>query len=425
MFDRTIVLNSLDIDPGYIWKGNWRFFDEHTLRTCDKRKPKDKPLDHVIDDGMTFEEFLYLAECNGASIVPYLASNTSLAQFYSVILAACTRRFDDLRLVCSYNRSTLQQTGSGHFSPIAAYHAKDNLVLILDVARFKYPTHWIPVELLWQSMCTIDATTGKSRGFYLISKWPNDISIECATTSCSTVDERIRFIDRILCSPNESLHDFINEHVQWLTLDCHQSSEMLILGILRALTAQVVQVTCKWTYDIMQKYRLKAVSDVQCTDMCQSTSLFEFYATLLPEQIDDSREEKYSECQKPCSRITRSHVHVYALPSRCALIPFMRLFEHAQNRVLYQVIERMQIEQYLTISETKPMYLYGGLSSMVNDIDDDKNIISQVERGLTTIFFYALRTDQFLATIDLFDSSHVTSDLQDEIQYARNCFGLV
>jgi Phytochelatin synthase len=31
----------------------------------------------------------------------------------------------------------LGQTGSGHFSPIAGYHAATDSVLILDVARFK------------------------------------------------------------------------------------------------------------------------------------------------------------------------------------------------------------------------------------------------------------------------------------------------
>ena len=155
-------------------------------------------MDKVIDDGMTFEEFLYLAECNGASVVPFLASNSSLSQFQSAILAACTRRLDDVRLVCSYNRSTLQQTGTGHFSPIAAYHAEENLVLILDVARFKYPTHWIPVELLWQSMCTIDPTTGRTRGFYLLSNWPNDSSVSCHNDDGGKAANN----DRVLCSPD-------------------------------------------------------------------------------------------------------------------------------------------------------------------------------------------------------------------------------
>ena len=36
----------------------------------------------------------------------------------------------------------LLQTGDGHFSPVAGYHAGTDSVLVLDVARFKYPPYW-------------------------------------------------------------------------------------------------------------------------------------------------------------------------------------------------------------------------------------------------------------------------------------------
>ena len=38
----------------------------------------------------------------------------------------------------------LGQTGDGHFSPIGGYDAASDQVLLLDVARFKYPPHWVP-----------------------------------------------------------------------------------------------------------------------------------------------------------------------------------------------------------------------------------------------------------------------------------------
>lgn len=56
------------------------------------------------------------------------------------------------------------QTGTGHFSPIGGYHAGRDMVLILDVARFKYPPHWVPLTLLWDAMNTIDESTGHRRG---------------------------------------------------------------------------------------------------------------------------------------------------------------------------------------------------------------------------------------------------------------------
>lgn len=39
------------------------------------------------------------------------------------------------------------------------------MTLILDVARFKYPPHWVPLKLLWDAMNTIDETTGQQRGY--------------------------------------------------------------------------------------------------------------------------------------------------------------------------------------------------------------------------------------------------------------------
>ena len=38
------------------------------------------------------------------------------------------------------------------------------------------------------------------------------------------------------------------------------------------------------------------------------------------------------ECKKPCARVTRSHVHAYAMPTQCALGPFIELFEKNINR---------------------------------------------------------------------------------------------
>jgi hypothetical protein len=46
-----------------------------------------------------------------------------------------------------------------------SYHAGSDSVLILDVARFKYPPHWLPLSQLWKSMLRHDPTTGEPRGF--------------------------------------------------------------------------------------------------------------------------------------------------------------------------------------------------------------------------------------------------------------------
>jgi hypothetical protein len=48
-------------------------------------------------------------------------------------------------VIAAYSRKELLQTGDGHYSPIGGYHAPSDSVLILDVARFKYPPHWCVV----------------------------------------------------------------------------------------------------------------------------------------------------------------------------------------------------------------------------------------------------------------------------------------
>ena len=50
--------------------------------------------------------------------------------------------------------------GSGHFSPIGGYCPNRDLILIMDVARFKYPPHWVPLSTVFESMKTIDQATG-------------------------------------------------------------------------------------------------------------------------------------------------------------------------------------------------------------------------------------------------------------------------
>ena len=68
------------------------------------------------------------------------------------------------RLVANFDRETLNQQGAGHFSPIAAYDSASDSVLIVDVAKFKYPPFWVSVLDFLNAMNTIDSDSGKSRG---------------------------------------------------------------------------------------------------------------------------------------------------------------------------------------------------------------------------------------------------------------------
>ncbi|CAO2181329.1 unnamed protein product [Urochloa humidicola] len=157
----AVVLNALAIDPGLRWKGPWRWFDESMLDCCE-------PLDKVKAEGITFGKVACLAHCAGADVLTFRANQVTVDDIRRDIIRCTSSR--DCHLIASYHRRHLKQTGTGHFSPIGGYHAGQDMALILDVACFKYPPHWVPLPLLWEAMNTIDESTGLLRGFMLISR---------------------------------------------------------------------------------------------------------------------------------------------------------------------------------------------------------------------------------------------------------------
>mmetsp|Transcript_281 Transcript_281/g.686 ORF Transcript_281/g.686 Transcript_281/m.686 type:complete len:385 (-) Transcript_281:268-1422(-) len=186
----TMALNSLKVDPGRPWKGVWRWYDESLLDCC-------KDLREVQLDGISLEEFVCLAVCNGLScdtrrahvagedveMAPTTTSvktcanvsdgchasitSGSLDDLRAAVKHACGR--SDVVLAASYSRKTLGQTGDGHFSPVGGYDASTDQVLLLDVARFKYPPHWVPLPVLYEAMQRKDPKTLQVRGWCLLS----------------------------------------------------------------------------------------------------------------------------------------------------------------------------------------------------------------------------------------------------------------
>lgn len=182
----SVVLNALSIDPGRKWKGPWRWFDESMLDCCE-------PLEKVKREGITFAKLTCLAQCAGASVQAFRANQSSLTSFRALVEACVSS--DDRHLIISYDRRSFQQTGTGHFSPLGGYHRQKDMALILDVARFKYPPHWVPLPLLWEAINTIDESTGKLRGFMMIYKRENPPSF-LFTLSCK--DEHWRAMSKHL-----------------------------------------------------------------------------------------------------------------------------------------------------------------------------------------------------------------------------------
>ncbi|XP_024019168.1 glutathione gamma-glutamylcysteinyltransferase 3 isoform X2 [Morus notabilis] len=171
----SMVLNALSIDPGRKWKGPWRWFDDSMLDCCE-------PLEKIKTEGITFGKVACLAHCNGAKVEPFRTDESTVDEFRTRVVSCSS--LEDCHVISSYHRGVFKQTGTGHFSPIGGYHAGRDMVLILDVARFKYPPHWVPLTLVWDAMNTIDESTGHRRGYMIISRLDRAPSI-LYTVSCS------------------------------------------------------------------------------------------------------------------------------------------------------------------------------------------------------------------------------------------------
>jgi hypothetical protein len=91
-------------------------------------------------------------------------------------------------LVSSFSRRSLNQTGDGHFSPIAAYDEVTDSCFVMDVARFKYAPYWVTVQDLYDAMIPSDSITGKPRGWILMYP-PNSVQWRAKSVRTSIEDK--------------------------------------------------------------------------------------------------------------------------------------------------------------------------------------------------------------------------------------------
>jgi len=178
----VVVLNALSIDPHVRWRGGWRYFgDESVLlgRCC--LNPE-----RIRRVGITMEEFHQLATCQGVEATMTRAHARSVQELRNTVKetlligkdSSSTTSKRTSIIVASYSRVALGQTGDGHYSPVAAYHAATDSVLILDVARFKYPPYWVSLEQLYEAMIPVDGKLQQSRGWFVLTTSSSSCSEE-------------------------------------------------------------------------------------------------------------------------------------------------------------------------------------------------------------------------------------------------------
>lgn len=158
----AMVLNALELDPGKQWKGVWRWYSDDNLE-CSAVN-----ANSIKGKGVTFREFACLAKCNGLSVQSKRSDTVTKEEFMADLQSVC--QSVDSHMVVSFSRKTLGQTGDGHFSPIGAFNKERNMALVLDTARFKYPSYFASADMLFESMKPIDKETGLPRGYFVLKR---------------------------------------------------------------------------------------------------------------------------------------------------------------------------------------------------------------------------------------------------------------
>jgi hypothetical protein len=121
----------------------------------------------LVKKGMTLDQFGSLMQTHGVRTEVIHAARSAVDQFRtSAVKYLSAPRH---HVVVNYLRRAIGQEKGGHISPLAAYDAKTDRFLILDVSRYKYSPVWVKTEDLFAAMNTVDDDNdGQTRGFVLI-----------------------------------------------------------------------------------------------------------------------------------------------------------------------------------------------------------------------------------------------------------------
>ena len=125
-----------------------------------------KAREAVLTRGMTLPEMAGFLNALGVRARTVPADQLTLDGFRSLLREILAR--PDARLIANYSRPALGQPGGGHQSPLAAYDDASDAVLVLDVAKFKFPPTWVGAADLLAAMQTVDSDSGRSRGLVVV-----------------------------------------------------------------------------------------------------------------------------------------------------------------------------------------------------------------------------------------------------------------
>ncbi|WP_259782318.1 phytochelatin synthase family protein [Aestuariispira ectoiniformans] len=161
------VLNSLGVErpkPQQLYP--YALFTQDEIFTPENQAVKSYAM--VDHEGLVLPQIATFLTNLGVTASYKHASDLSVDELREIIKAALSDK--NKRLIVNYSRKPLGQIGDGHISPAAAYDADSDRVLILDVAKYKYPPVWLTVAELHEAMMLKDPSSNKTRGIVVVSR---------------------------------------------------------------------------------------------------------------------------------------------------------------------------------------------------------------------------------------------------------------
>jgi cytochrome c553 len=159
------ALNSLDIDrPLDPVRYPYPFFTQDNLFILANQQVR--TFEDVVTEGLTLAEIGMFLEHLLVRPEVHFASDMTIDQMRAAVREGLDSR--EKRVIVNYDRVVLGQNGGGHVSPIGAYDAETDSVLVLDVARYKYPPAWVPFSVMFRSMQSVDTGSNRSRGIVVV-----------------------------------------------------------------------------------------------------------------------------------------------------------------------------------------------------------------------------------------------------------------
>jgi hypothetical protein len=126
------------------------------------------PRDVLARRGMTLDQIGGILATVPVKAEVHHASDSSADEFRK--LASSYLGEPGHFVIVNYLRKAIGQEVGGHISPLAAYDAKSDRFLLLDVARYKYPPVWVKTTDIFDAMNTPDAANdNKTRGYVLVT----------------------------------------------------------------------------------------------------------------------------------------------------------------------------------------------------------------------------------------------------------------